>query len=288
MLGAVLLGVAAALSWSVHDVIARGFAGRLGPFRLAVYVMIVGGVLLSVCVLWKGGVLALDRTGLWLSLALGLAYGVGIGTLYKAFSLGPVSVVAPLTASYPVLVVLWGLLHGLSPNPLQWLALLSAFAGTLVIARAGHEDSGINAVLPGKMAQFVVVCVLCLLGFSAAFILGQQAAVAAGEFEAAWLSRLTGFLAILPFMMAEPKPRALEARHWLAVLGAATFDVAGLVAMIASGHFPGREFAAVGISTYGATATILAAIVLKERVSFGQWCGIVLIVAGVAAIAVSE
>jgi drug/metabolite transporter (DMT)-like permease len=288
MLEAVLLGVVAALSWSIHDVIARGFAGRLGPFRLAMFAMVIGGLILTPYVLWRGAALQADSNGLLLSLALGVAYGTGIGTLYKAFSLGPVSVVAPLTAAYPAIVVIWGLFNGLAPSALQWLAVASAMVGALIIARSGHHDGGINAVERGKMPLFLGVCALSLLGFATAFILGQRAAVAVGEFEAAWISRLTGMLTILPFALGETRPRRLEPRLWLAVIGCALFDVIGLVAMNASGHFPGREFAAVGISAYGATAVVLAAAVLKERVSPGQWTGIALIVGGVAAIALSE
>lgn len=287
MFEAVVLGVLAALSWSVHDVIARVLAGRLGPFRMAVMVMIGGGLALTPYVLWRGIGFLTDPHGLLLSLALGVAYGVAIGTIYKAFSLGPVSLVAPLTAAYPVLVVVWGLLHGLSLTLVQGLAVGAAIAGAFVIARTGHEDSGINAVPAGKMPLFIATCALCLLGFATAFIIGQNAAVAVGEAEAAWVSRLTGMLTILPFVVSDPKPGRLTPLHWLAVAGCAVFDVAGLVAVNASGHFPGREFAAIGVSGYGATAAILAALILKERISLGQWCGILLIVVGVATIAFS-
>ena len=214
--------------------------------------------------------------------------GIGIGTLYKAFALGPVSVVAPLTAAYPVIVVIWGLFNGLTPTPVQWLAVASAMLGALVIARSGHTDGGINAVPRDKLPLFLIVCGLCLLGFASAFIIGQRAAVIVGEFEAAWMSRLTGTLAVLPFVLTEPKGRRIEPKLWLAVLGCAVFDVIGLVAMNASGHLPGREFAAVGISSYGAIAVVLAAIVLKEKVSAGQWSGIALIVAGVLILSISE
>ena len=217
-----------------------------------------------------------------------VAYGIGIGTLYKAFALGPVSVVAPLTAAYPVIVVIWGLFNGLTPTPVQWLAVASAMLGALVIARSGHTDGGINAVPRDKLPLFLIVCGLCLLGFASAFIIGQRAAVIVGEFEAAWMSRLTGTLAVLPFVLTEPKGRRIEPKLWLAVLGCAVFDVIGLVAMNASGHFSGREFAAVGISSYGAIAVVLAAIVLKEKVSAGQWSGIALIVAGVLILSISE
>jgi uncharacterized membrane protein len=58
--------------------------------------------------------------------------------------------------------------------------------------------------------------------------------------------------------------------------------VAGLVAVNASGHFPGKEYAAVAVSTYAAMSVMLAAALLKEKVTPPQWLGIALIVAGVA------
>ena len=65
-------------------------------------------------------------------------------------------------------------------------------------------------------------------------------------------------------------------------------DVAGVVAINASGHLPAKEFAAVGISAYGAIAVILAMLVLKEKVSGGQWLGIGLIAGGVATLSLSQ
>jgi drug/metabolite transporter (DMT)-like permease len=64
-------------------------------------------------------------------------------------------------------------------------------------------------------------------------------------------------------------------------------DVLGVIAINASGHLPGKEFAGIGISAYGAISVILAIIFLKEKVSGGQWLGLGLIVAGVAAMSVS-
>ena len=58
----------------------------------------------------------------------------------------------------------------------------------------------------------------------------------------------------------------------------------GVTAVNASGHLPGKEFAAVGISGYGAVSVVLAMIFLKEKVSAGQWAGIAMIVGGVAAV----
>ena len=49
------------------------------------------------------------------------------------------------------------------------------------------------------------------------------------------------------------------------------FDVLGVVAINASGHLPGKEFAGIGISAYGAVSVVLAMLVLKEKVSGGQW-----------------
>ena len=132
----VLLGVCAALSWSIHDILARSLAARIGPFRMAALVMVAGGVLLSGHAVTSETLSTARPATLLLAASLGLAYGFGVAGLFKAFSLGPVTVVAPLTAAYPILVVLWGIFHGLAPTPLQWAAA----------AVAGAERAPLHAV----------------------------------------------------------------------------------------------------------------------------------------------
>ena len=94
----VLLGVCAALSWSIHDILARSLAARIGPFRMAALVMVAGGVLLSGHAVTSETLSTARPATLLLAASLGLAYGFGVAGLFKAFSLGPVTVVAPLTA----------------------------------------------------------------------------------------------------------------------------------------------------------------------------------------------
>lgn len=284
----VAFGVFAALSWSVHDLFARRMALRVGPFRMAALVMIAGAILLTAFVLTHGTLWTASATGVLQSLALGLAYGIGAGGLFKAFSLGPISLVGPVTAAYPVLVVLWGVTNGLQPSGLQWLAVAATLAGAIIVARSGPADGGIDAVTPSKLPVLLFFCAVASLGYATSVILGQTAALSVGEVEAAWLSRPTALLTILPFMAREPRAPRLTGRHWFGIAAMGALDVLGLIAVNASGHLPGKEFAAVGISAYGAIAVILAMLVLKEKVSAGQWAGIALIVAGVATLAVPQ
>ena len=279
---AVLLGVFAAVCWSFHDLMARSLAARSGPFRMALWIMLSGGVLLSLIVGWNGTIASASREGLGLGLILGVAYALGAAGLSQAVSYGPISVVGPLSAAYPVLVIAWGVLTGLTPTLLQWSAVAATLLGALVVARNSPEDGGIHSVEPGKLTWLIFYCALSGIGYSAAVIIGQKGAIAMGEFETAWVSRATAALTVLPFVLTEARRPALHPVHWLAMAAMGLLDVMGLVAINASGHFPGKEFAAVGISTYAAIAVLLAALVLRERVAPLQWLGIAMIVAGVA------
>ena len=284
---AVLLGVFAALCWSVHDLIARSMAARIGAFRMAALVMVAGGLLLSFYVLYDGRIWQSSWQGLMWGLALGLAYGFGVGGLFKAFSLGPISLVGPLTAGYPVLTVLWGVVNGLEPSPLQWACVAAALAGAIIVARSGTEDGGINAVEPGKMPTLLLFALISVIGYSCSIVIGQKAAVVVGEIEATWLSRATALITLLPFMLVEANRTPISGRQWTGIFVMGALDVVGVIAINASGHLPGKEFAGIGISAYGAISVILAIIFLKEKVSAGQWLGLGLIVAGVAAMSVS-
>jgi len=285
---AVLFGAFAAFCWSLHDLVARSFAARIGAFHMAALVMIAGGILLSGAVWWRGSIWDSSWQGILEGLLLGLAYGFGTGGLFKAFSLAPISLVGPITAGYPVLVVLWGVANGLIPSPLQWAAVAAALLGAVIVARSGHEEGGINAVEPGKLPTLALFCVISSLGYASSVVLGQTAALSVGEIEATWLSRATALVTILPFMASERPPAALQARHWHGIFAMGGLDVLAVIAINASGHLPGKEFAAIGISAYGAMAVILAMIVLREKVSLGQWFGIILIVGGVATLSLSQ
>lgn len=284
---AVLLGVFAALCWSVHDLIARSMAARIGAFRMAALVMVAGGLLLSFYVLYDGRIWQASWQGLMSGFILGLAYGFGVGGLFKAFSLGPISLVGPLTAGYPVLTVLWGVVNGLEPSPLQWACVAAALAGAIIVARSGTEDGGINAVEPGKMPTLLLFALISVVGYSCSIVLGQKAAVTVGEIEATWLSRATALITILPFMLSEGNRTPISGRQWTGIFVMGALDVVGVIAINASGHLPGKEFAGIGISAYGAISVILAIIFLKEKVSAGQWVGLGMIVAAVAAMSVS-
>lgn len=284
---AVLFGVFAGLCWSLHDLVVRSFAARLGPIRLAAMVMLTGGVILTAVVAWRGTVWESSWTDIAKGLVLGVAYSVGSACFFKALSLGPISFVGPVTAGYPVLILLWGVLHGLQPSPLQWAAVAATLTGALIVARFGAEGEGAQQVEAGKMPAILVFSALAMVGYSSSVILGQTAAVALGTIEATWLSRVTSFAVLLPLIAIEAPPAKLSPRQWGLVGLAGVLDMAGLAAISASGHLPGKEFAGIGISAYGAIAVALAMVVLKERVTVLQWLGIVLIVGGVAAISIS-
>lgn len=285
---AVLFGVFAALCWSVHDVIARSIAGAVGGFRTAAWVMVAGFVLLSAWVLWDGSVWQASGPAIFSGLLLGFAYGFGVGGLFKAFSLGPVSLVGPITAGYPVLAVLWGVFNGLEPTLLQWSCVGATLFGAIIVARSGEPDGGINAVEPGKLPLLLVFAVMSVLGYSSSIVLGQQAALTVGEVDATWLSRPVALLVLLPFAVFEGKRNVLTRNQWIAIFVMGGLDVLGVIAVNTSGHFPGKEFAGIGISAYGALSVVMAMAFLKEKVSPGQWVGLAMIVTGVATLSVTQ
>lgn len=285
---AILFGVLAALCWSVTDLLARMMAAAVGAFRMSALVMLLGSVSLGIYVIPEGAIWHISGEQLMWGLLLGVAYGFGIAGLFKAFSLGPVSLVAPITAGYPVLTVLWGVINGLVPTPLQWGCVAATLIGAIIVARSGTEDGGVNAVAPGKMPLLLLFAALSVAGYSSAVVLSQHAGQVMGEIQAAWLSRVASLVTLLPFLMTEKNTSRLSRWHWTGLLVIGALDVLGLIIISATGHLPGREFAGIGISAYGAMSVLLAMIFLKEKVSAGQWLGLAMIVAAVATISLSQ
>lgn len=280
---AISLGIVAALCWGLHDMTAKRFADEAGPWRMAFWVMVVGAGLMLPIVVWRGTAWMDHPQGLMIAAGMGLFYAGAIGSLFKAFSLAPVSVVGPFTAGYPALAVFWHIANGYWPSAVEWLALGLAVAGALVVARTGPPDGGLNKVRREDMTLLIAMCVMACVCFASTIILGQMGALAIGQYETTFVSRIPGALALAPLAFQDNRrmPR-ISGFAWGGIALMALLDVIAVSAVNASGLFPGSDYAAMGISLYGGTSVLLAMLFLKEKVSAGQWFGITLVIAGVA------
>jgi drug/metabolite transporter (DMT)-like permease len=282
---AVALGIFAGLCWGLHDLAAKRFAAETGPFRMGFWVMVFGFLALLPIVLWRGTIWHATVEGAGIAALMGLCYACAVGSLFKAFSLAPVSVVGPFTAGYPTLVIFWNIANGLSPNAAEWLALGLTVAGAVVVARTGASDGGLNVIRPGQLKTVIFTSCLASLSFATTIVLGQKGAAAVGEFETTFISRLPAALVLLPLALGErPGTRAIAPFAWGGLMFMAMFDVAAVSAVNAAGLLPGAQYSAMGISLYGGFSVLLAMVFLKEKVSAGQWFGIALVILGVAII----
>ena len=277
---ALLLGLFAALCWSIHDLAARHLAQGVGAFRLGLFTEVAGFALLLPLFIGTPHASLYDWLGI---VILGITYGAAVAGLFKAFAMAPVSVVGPFTAGYPALIVIWGMFGGLSPSWAQFLSIAAILAGAIIIGRNGHHEGGMNVVKKGKVPELIFWILLADICFAASIIMGQKLGPVFGDMRTAGLLRLPAALVLLPFAMMDRSTRAkISAQIWLVLLGMGALDIAALTGINAMGVMPNKELGAMGISAYGAIAVPLAMIWLKEKVSRGEWFGIAMIVAGVA------
>ena len=277
---ALLLGLFAALCWAIHDLAARRLAQGVGAFRLGLLTEAAGFVLVLPLLFGTPSASLQDWLGV---IILGITYGAAIAGLFKAFAMAPVSVVGPFTAGYPALIVIWGMVGGLTPTWPQYLSITAILAGAVIVGRSGHHDGGMNIVKKGKVPELIFWIVLADVCFAASVIMGQKLGPVFGDMRTAGLLRVPAALVLLPFALMDGGSRPkISMNIWLVVLGMSALDIAALTGINAAGLMPNKELGAMGISAYGAIAVPLAMVWLKEKVSRGEWFGIALIIAGVA------
>ena len=275
-----LLGLFAALCWAIHDLAARRLAQGVGAFRLGLLTEAAGFVLVLPLLFGTPSASLQNWLGV---IILGITYGAAIAGLFKAFAMAPVSVVGPFTAGYPALIVIWGMVGGLTPTWPQYLSITAILAGAVIVGRSGHHDGGMNIVKKGKVPELIFWIVLADVCFAASVIMGQKLGPVFGDMRTAGLLRVPAALVLLPFAMMNLGSRPkISTNIWLVVFGMSALDIAALTGINAAGLMPNKELGAMGISAYGAIAVPLAMVWLKEKVSRGEWFGIALIIAGVA------
>ncbi|HLK04641.1 MAG TPA: DMT family transporter [Candidatus Acidoferrum sp.] len=284
-----LFGLSTAFAWGTSDFLARYATRKIGTFR-ALFYMQLWGLLLLTFFQWRfhnWGHL-FDGSG-WRPWAWGFLAGafnsVAMLAFYRCLEVGKISVVAPLSASYPALTLALSALTGERLTPVRLCGMACTMIGVLLVAR-GEPSTG-DSSTDANLARRGILWALCAsVAFGFLFwILGIRVLSVTGYSATVWIIRLTGAITTFSILLSKRLPLAQPR-------GAANWQTA-FMGLLDTGAFVlsnrGMQLEQVSIVTvlsslYGAVTVLLAAILLRERVAPLQWLGILAIFAGIVLI----
>lgn len=281
-MSALTLGLLAALCWGFHDLAVRYVSQSVSIIASLMAVLVSGAVLQFALVAGWAGFSPISATALTYAIVAGGFYLLAGLSMYAAFQRGPVRLVAPLVASYPVLSVCIAIWRGSEVSLWHWLAIIAIGVGVSIVA-ARSEGEGPDYPPPGPTILFSL---LAAIGFATTFALGQYATELSDEFTVSLIGRLTAIpaLAVIAFAARKTLWPGLRALPLLCTMGA--LDAVAILSVVSAGGLPNAQYASVAASVFGLLTVVLAWAILKERMVPLQWLGCLIAFAGIGYLAV--
>ena len=287
----ILLGLATALSWGSADLFARFATRRIGTFRTMLYMQMCGFCLVTLAMPLLGGWGHLFDGSGWQPWAWGILAGIlntfSTLALYRSFEIGKLSVVAPISACYPVLTMVLSAVTGERLTPLRLAGMALTIAGVVVVARGEQAPSDANTIdeqmQPANKRLGVNWAIFSAACFGVMFwLLGLRVVPLLGSAPSVWIIRLTSALTTALVMLFAGQSRALPLRRDLPMLlGVGVLDTCAYVFNNYGMAQEQTSVVSVLASLYGAVTVALAALLLREKVTASQWLGIVAIFVGI-------
>ena len=214
-------------------------------------------------------------TDLILCLVAGILGGTGITALYRGLAVGRMGIVAPITGVLGAIIPVVGgiVLQGL-PGPLVVLGIVLAIVAVLLVSRVADEGGG-RAGLPEAL---IAGTTIGLFGIVIAQI---------GEgFVFSSLTVIRGVQAVLVVLVVVLSRSAWRLPRGILplVIGVGVLDMTGNAAFLLGVQSGALAIAAVLASLYPVTTVILAAVLLRERVTRHHAVGIALAAMAIALI----
>jgi drug/metabolite transporter (DMT)-like permease len=272
----VVLGLISATAWGTAD-FGGGLLSRRAPlFGVVLVSLLVPCVLTAVLSRVIGEPLPTAEDLGWATLA-GIAAALGILCLYHGLAVGRMSVVAPVTgvlaATIPVVVGI--AIEGAPEVPVLAGIVLAILAVVLVSRVADERATGASGLRFGLLAG---------LGLGVFNVLADRLSPGAFLGQLAVFKAVEAVLVAL-VVLAMRRPVAVPRRLLPAIGAVGLLDLVGNGAYILATQTGELAVASVLSSLYPAMTIILAALVLRERVTRSHWAGIAL--AGIAIVLIA-
>jgi drug/metabolite transporter (DMT)-like permease len=252
------LGLLASLGWGVAD-FGGGLTSRSAPVLGVLAGSQLASLFIAIPILALGSEPALRTADLAISV-LGGAFGAsGLALLYRGLAVGRMGVVAPvaavLTATLPVA---FGFLTDGVPNLVAIAGIGFAAASVILVSRS--PDTG-DARPSGILYALGAGTIFGLFSISADFLDDR---LLVGPLV---VIRVTSVLAIAAWVLLARQQWRVPRRLWPALVGVGVIDMAATGAYLSAIAIGPLAIAAILASLYPVVTTILAALVLRERVA---------------------
>lgn len=269
------LGLGAALLWGVHDFFIRKISGRANTAALVLIVLSFGLLVLMPLAVLAGGWQSMSLQVTGLSLVSGGCYAFAAYAHYRAFAIGPVRLVAPITGAYPMFSVAFAVARGQEADALIWLGAIAVVVGVALVARGPDQHGN------GPSLAAIGWALMAATVFAATFGLGQWAAEAGADLPVNLIARVGAVAVALTFVLASrPDIRpALTLWPWLLLMG--TLDVGALALITVAAGYANPEVAPVAASVFGLVTILLAWRLLAEPMTLPQWMGVGVVFGGI-------
>ena len=270
-----LLALVSAVLWGISD-FGGGLLGRRGPiFGVLLATQGVGFGIASVGLVIRSEPM-LEGPDLGLSLLAGGLAAIGVGSLYRGLAVGRMGVVAPvtavLTATTPAII---GIAWQGFPGPIVFVGFAVAILAVVIVSvvpdHSAGRPAGLGYALVGGLTLGLLGVVLSRIGIEHAF---APLALMRGL-------ELVLFVAVVVILRL---PWRMPQSTLPLVVLVGLVDVIGNLAFLTAARTGDLSIAAVLSSLYPIITVILAAALLRERITRSHAAGVALAFVAIALI----
>jgi drug/metabolite transporter (DMT)-like permease len=273
----ILLGLASAAAWGAGD-----FSGGLASKRTSAYSVVVLSQFVSLILLVLSAVLIpegdISLRDIVLGATAGVCVAVGLVALYSGLARGPMGVVAPVTAVVAaILPVIFNILNEGLPVMEVFVGFIIALIAVWLISQ-GDQDARIHL-------SDLRLPIIAGFGFGIFFILIDQ--VSSNAILWPLVSARSASIVVVVVLGVLTRQMELPILNQVPIIAlAGVFDTGGNVFYALATRIGRLDISAVLASLYPAVTVMLAWIILKEKLAFRQWVGVLLAMIAVILIAI--
>jgi drug/metabolite transporter (DMT)-like permease len=272
---AAVLALCAAALWGTGDFLGGLATRRVAVLRVLFWSQLVGLAGLVAWIAMAGA--ARPGAGVLYALAAGLAGVIGLGCLYRGMAVGAMGIAAPISATSPAVPLAFDVFHGRSPGAAQWLGILLALIGVVLVSR---EPGGSG----GPVAAGVGLALVAALCFGL-FVVGIGEAA---QESAPWAAATARFGSVSALVLALGWTRTVprvSSRHLPLIVAVGIFDTGANVLIAVAATKGAIGIVAVLSALYPIATILLARAVLHERLGTTRTAGGLIAICGAALVA---